>query len=245
MKGFATGFIVIALAVSAPAALLTQAPATVEIEPSTLTLKVGETVQLKAVVKDADGNVIRDAQLLFFGNRIYLEVTPGGLAKALRPGEHVVTALSPEQRIEGDPASYTGFLDPGIRGRLKVTVPVPPLTSIEIVDVPSTVYAGTTMPVRVTGVDESGAERHDIAPTLRVSDTSVAETDGFGNVTGLESGTATLTASVDDVSAAVTFEVKPNPVRSIELTASQTEARTGDVIHFKAVAKDEQGTVVE
>ena len=245
MKGFVTALLVVTLAALAPAALWAQAPATVEIEPSTLTLKVGETAQLKAVVKDAEGNVLPDAQVLFFGSRIYLEVTPGGLVKAVRPGEHGVTALSPEERIEGEPDSYTGFLDPGIRGKLKVTVPVPPLTSIEIVDVPYTVYAGTTIPVRLRGVDESGAERHDIAPTLQVSDTSVAETDGFGNFTGLESGTATLTASVDGVSAAVTFEVKPNPVRSIELTASQKEARTGDVIHFKVAAKDGHGTVVD
>ena len=228
MKGFATGFLMITLAVLTPAALWAQAPATVEIEPSTLTLKVGERAQLKAVVKDADGNVLPDAQVLFFsGNRIRLGVTPGGLVEAYRAGEHRVTALSPEQPFEGEPDSYTGFLDPGIRGKIKVTVPVPPLTSIEIVDVPSTVYAGTTIPVRVSGIDESGADRHDIAPTLQVSDTAVAETDGFGNLTGLEPGTATLTATAEDVRATVTFEVEPNPVRSIELTASQKEARTG------------------
>ena len=35
--------------------------------------------------------------------------------------------------------------------------------------------------------------------------------------------------------------VKENPVRSLELTASRNEARTGDVIHFKAIAKNEDG----
>ena len=35
-----------------------------------------------------------------------------------------------------------------------------------------------------------------------------------------------------------------NPVRAIELTASRSEARTGDVIHFTAAASDEQGAPV-
>ena len=38
--------------------------------------------------------------------------------------------------------------------------------------------------------------------------------------------------------------VKENPVRSLELTASRNEARTGDVIHFKAIAKNEDGKTV-
>ncbi len=224
---------------------LAQDPATVEIEPATLELKVGESVQLSAVVKDADGNAIPDAQVLFFGPRLSLDVTPGGLVRAIRPGEHRVIALHPETRIEGDPDSYTRSFEPGIRGKLEVTVPEPPLASIEIHDVPDVVYAGTTATVRISGIDESGAERTDLRAELTVSDGEVAETDGFGTVTGLEPGVARLTAIVDEVEASVAFEVRPNPIRSLELTASQKKARTGDVIHFAAVAKDGNGRVVD
>ena len=249
MRGLNTGLVAIISAAGTlltPAALWAQAPASVEIEPSSLTLKVGEKAQLKAVVKDADGNILPDAQVLFFsGNRVNLEVTPSGLLEAYRPGEQKVTALSPENPFEGEPDSYTRSFEHGIRASIMVTVPVPPLTSIEIVDVLSTVYAGTTVPVRVTGIDVSGAKRNDVASSLSVSSPTVAETDGFGNLTGLEPGTATLTATAEDVTADLEFTVQSNPVRSIELTASQKEARTGDVIHFEAVAKDEQGRVVD
>ena len=245
MSGRFGGLLVIAWLALGPAPIRAQAPASVEIEPSSLTLAVGERMQLKAVVKDEDGNVLRDAQVLFFsGNRVRLGVTPAGLAEAFRPGEHKVTALSPENPFEGDPDSYTSFSDGGIRGFITVTVPVPPLTSLEIVDVPSAVYAGTTVPVRVRGVDASGATRNDIAPTLRVSNTTAAETDGFGNLTGLEPGTVTLTATAEDVEANFTFTVEPNPVRSIALTASRNEARTGDVIHFTAAARDAEDRLV-
>ena len=76
MKKLSTGLLVAFLAVSMPTELVAQAPATVEIEPATLELKVGESIQLKAVVKDADGNVLPDAQVLFFGPRLSLDVTP-------------------------------------------------------------------------------------------------------------------------------------------------------------------------
>ena len=245
MKKMSTGLLVVFLTVLTSTELLAQTPATLEIEPSTLTLKVGDSIQLTAVVKDADENAVLDAQVLFFGDRVNLEVTPGGLVTAIRPGDHAVTGMSPEQRIEGEPDSYTKFFDAGIRAKLEVTVPVPPISSIQIHGVPDTVYAGTTMTLRVSGIDETGADRQDLTPTLTVSNSAVAETDGFGSVTGLHPGAATITATVDEIEANAAFEVEPNPIRSLGLTASQMEARTGDVIHFEVVARDEQGAIVD
>jgi hypothetical protein len=235
----------VVLAVLTSTAAQAQAPATIEISPADLTLKVGDSVQLSAVVKDEDGNLVPDAQVLFFGNRVYLTVTPAGMVTAVRPGDHSVTALSPEERIEGEPDSYTGSFDAGIRTRLKINVPVPPLESIEIHDVPDVVYAGTTIPVRVTGVDETGVVREDLTPTLTISNDAVAETDGFGNVSGLTPGAAMITATVDGIEATANFEVAPNPIQKIELTASMKEARTGDVVRFESIAKDARGTNVD
>ena len=245
MKKLSTGLLVVCLAALSSPAILAQQPATVEIEPGTLELKVGDSIQLAALVKDADGNVVPDAQVLFFGSRLNLDVTPGGHVTAIRPGEHRVVALSPEEHIEGAPDSYTRSFEAGIRGKLEITVPVPPIIGIEIYDLPDTIYAGTTMTVRTRGVDESGAVRHDLMPTLAVSDSAVAETDGFGSVTGLQPGAVSITATVKEIEASAAFEVAPNPIRSLALTASQKEARTGDVIHFETVARDADGKIVE
>ena len=249
MGKFPTGVVALTLVFGifwAPAHLLAQAPASIEIEPSSLNLEVGQRAQLKAVVKDADGNILPDAQVLFFSRaRLKLGVTPSGSLEPYLPGEHKVTALSPETPFEGEPDTYTGSREPGIRATITVTVPVPPLASIEIVDVPSTVYTGTTVSVRVAGVDVSGARRSEVASTLSVSNETIAETDGFGNLSGLAPGTATLTATAEDVTARYPFTVRSNPLSSIELTASQKEARTGDVIHFKAIAKDAGGRIVD
>lgn len=224
---------------------LAQAPATVEVQPAELELKVGESAQLSAVVKDEDGNVIPGAQVLFFGSRLNLQVTPGGFVTAIRPGKHRVIALHPDTPIEGDPDYYTRSFEAGIRGRLEIEVPEPPLASIEIQGVPETVYTGTTSAVRVTGIDESGAERADLVPMLSVSNADVVQTDGFGTITGLAPGAASVTATVDDISATVAFAVAENPIRTLAISASQREARTGDVVHFAAVARDAGGNIVE
>ncbi len=220
-------------------------PATVEIIPNELELKVGDSAQLEAVVKDADGNVLADAQVLFFGPRLNLDVTPSGFVKAIRPGDHRVVAVSPETRIEGDPDYYTRAHEPGIRGALEIHVPEPPIASIKIVGLPDIVYAGTTVSLRVSGTDESGVVRDDLMPLLAISDEGVAATDGFGTVTGIRPGAATVEATVDDVETRASFEVKANPVRSLTLDADTNEARTGDVIQFSAVAKDGRGRIVD
>ena len=249
MSQFTTGVLAVILAVGifgAPSLLLAQEPASIEIEPSSLNLEIGKKAQLKAVVKDADGNILPDAQVLFFSRaRLRLGVTPSGSIEPYLPGEHKVTALSPETSFEGEPDTYTASREPGIRATITVTVAEPPLASIEVVDVPSTVYTGTTVPVRVTGVDASGAKRNEVASTLSVNNETVAVTDGFGNLSGLAPGTATLIATAAEVTTRQQFTVQSNPLRSIELTASQREARTGDVIHFQAIAKDAQSRIVD
>ncbi len=245
MKLETSGLVSAVLSTVLSAAAVAETPTTIEFQMPEVTLDVGDRIQLEAVVKDEDGNVVPDAQILFFGDRLSLEVTPGGLVTAIRPGDHKVTALAPESRIEGEPDSYTRSHEDGIRAQLEIEVPEPPLASIRIADFSGRVYAGTTVPVRVTGVDETGVAREDLMPALSVSNKDVAATDGFANVTGLRPGTASVRARVGDIETSAAFRVVPNPIRSIELSASRDEALTGDVIHFKATAKDANGRIVD
>jgi len=219
-------------------------PASIEVSPPSLRLEVGQKQQLQAVVKDENGNVLSGAQVIYFsGARTAVGATPSGLVEAYRPGEHRITALSPLDPFAGEPDSYTAG-DPGIRTEVIVTVPVPPLSSLEIVGVPSRIYAGTTIPIRVEAADVTGARRGDARPTLSVSDPQIATTDGIDEIAFSKPGTVSLTASAESVKATVDLVVEENPITSLELTTSREEARTGDVIHFRAAAKDSSGQVV-
>ena len=228
---------------ASPAGLQEGKPASVEVDPPELELEVGETIQLRAVVKDARGTVLPGAQVVFFsGSRSSVGVTPSGMVEAYQPGEHELTALSPAESFEGEPDSYSRR-DSGIRTTIKVKVPVPPLARLDFVDLPATLYAGTTVPVEVSATDVSGTTRGDIESVLSVSDTSVARA-GVGEVTALRPGKVKLEARAERVTANFELTVRENPVRSLELEASREEGRTGDVIHFETTAKDERGRPV-
>ena len=108
---------------ASPAGLQEGKPASVEVDPPELELEVGETIQLRAVVKDAQGTVLPGAQVVFFsGSRSSVGVTPSGMVEAYQPGEHELTALSPAESFEGEPDSYSRR-DSGIRTTIKVKVP--------------------------------------------------------------------------------------------------------------------------
>ena len=77
---------------ASPTGLQEREPATIEVDPPELELEVGEKLQLRAVVKDAQGNVVPGAQVVFFsGSRSSVGVTPSGMVEAYRPGEHQLT----------------------------------------------------------------------------------------------------------------------------------------------------------
>ena len=197
---------------------MVQAP-TIEVTPASVTLEVGESATLRAVVEGSDAQVV-----FFSGNRMALTVTPAGRVTANRPGTFVVTALLPDKPFDGAWDSYSRR-DPGIRTTIEVTVAEPPLESIAIVGFPKQIYAGTTLPIRARGRDTSGAERTDFTTRFIIADAEAqtAETDGFGNVTALAPGSFTITAEADGASTHHEVTVIPNPTASLTLKASARE----------------------
>jgi len=213
---------------------------TIEIRPDGLTLEVGKSMQLEAVVTGAEPSGI----VFFSGNRMALTVTPAGLVRANRAGTHTVTALLPDKAFDGNWDYYSGR-DPGVRAVIEVVVPEPPLSGIAIEGFPAQMYVGTTLAVTVSGEDATGASRTDFQPRFVTSDASVASTDGFGHVSAHAAGSFTLEASTGDVASSVDVRVIENPTAAIELTATRKEARTGDVVRFDAIARGSDGSELD
>ena len=111
--------------------------------------------------------------------------------------------------------------------------------------IPGKLYAGSLVRGTVEVYDTSDTIRPEETVEFESSDPAVVRVDRYGQVTPMAVGTATLTLTAGIVTEEVWVEVVPNPVVSMELTADQTEARTGDVIHLKAVARDSQGNIIE
>ncbi len=154
-------------------------PVSIEVRPASVTLRVGEKATLEAVVKNQAGVVLEDAAVIFFatGMSSSITVTPTGIVKGHRTGENDVVAFSPSG-IRTDSALYREG-DPGVRIRIPVKVLPSPVARLEFADLPSSLYVGMTVPVRVTGAD-AGQRQRDVRAELRVSDPEIARVTMFG-----------------------------------------------------------------
>ena len=237
------GRVVVCVALLGWVTLAAQEPSddwTLEIEPGQLTLEVGETQTLTAIVHDRDGQAVEDAAVVFFSRaRRSVGVTRDGQVTAYRPGEFTLVALLPR-----DAEDDSRRPDAAVRTEVPVIVPLPPVGQVTFVDVPPKFYVGTRPQFRVKIVDATGADRYDVEPRYTTSDARVAEVDVFGFVTLHQPGSVDVTATGEDVSATVSIEVEPNVVSALELQSSTDSALTGDVVRFTAVAKDSRGLPV-
>jgi len=215
--------------------------AELEVSPTELTLEVGDKANLTAIVVGADGETIEGVDVVFFSrNRRRLGVKPAGEVEAHGPGNVKVIALVPKE-AEDEPRRAEALL----RVEVDVTIPNPPVESVEIVGLPDAFYSGTHLTLQARVVDITDVVRDDVEVIYSSSNSGVAAPDGFGGLDLVAPGTLTLTATAEDATSQVDIEVAQNPTQRIELTASADEARTGDVVWFEAVGRDASGNEVE
>ena len=213
---------------------------TIEVEPNPLTLEVGEKTTLVATVRAADGNVMADANVIFYSRaRRSVSVTREGEASAHRAGAFTLIALVPR-----DPEDTSRRPDAIARIEIAVTVPRPRIETVAFVKMPPKFYVGTSPQLRAEAADALGAHRHDAVVTYTSGDTSIAEVDRHGFLTLHEVGSVELSVRAGEAVDTVAVEVEANPVTALELLSSSETARTGDVVRFTAVAKNARGLAV-
>jgi hypothetical protein len=206
--------------------------AKVIVNPANLNLNVDETAQLEAHIQDNNGNATSDTVNFYSRARNSVSVTSDGNVKALKPGTFELIAFGTD--ANGDRVSTT----------VNVTVAYPPITEISFAGMPARVYSQTSMPINYNVTDAKGLSRKDADITLKSSAPEVASVDQFGRLQAHKAGTATITASAEQAKTIWQLTVEKNPVNNIELESDQTQARTGDVIHFTATPKNESGNTV-
>ena len=243
MKAFRTLAVVLlvsALVVPAIAQQQGPEPAKIVITPETLSLEVGETAEISAVVHDADGNVIEGVVVLFFStSRRAVGVTPAGAVEAYRPGEFQIMA-----RVPLDPTDTGRRGEALLQTMIPVVVPSPPITAVELVGTPARFYAGTNFRPEVMLTDGSGATRSNVTIEFASSNPSVAEVSTLGRINLLSPGEATITATAESASISLPLHVEENPTVRIEMSPDTITARTGDVIHMNARALDANGGAI-
>ena len=215
-------------------------PAELIITPTELELEVGDSLTLQAEVRDGEGNPMDRTVVFYSRRRRAVGVNPAGMVEAYRPGEHTLIAMVPK-----DPEDIDRRAEPAVMVEIPVTIPNPPVASVEVANLPGHLYAGTEIGLRPLVTDISGAVRNDVEVGWTTVDSSVASVDALGVLTLTGAGRTTLTVSAEEASSDRAIEVLANPVASITLSGAPDEpARTGDVVFFEAKVTDASGNEV-
>ncbi len=240
------------LAATVQSAASQSEPAELLVEPTELTLRVGESAKLEVTVKDADGQTL-DRRVLFLplhGQFWNLEertwrfnlfrVRPDGTVSASRPGKYRIMVRVPkDENASGVDAE--AFL----QKEIPLTVLRPPIAKVEFVDVLARYYEGTSLRVTTRLTDEAGDVRRDVAAELTSLDPEIFRVDSMGTLHLLKRGSTALSASAEGKTAELAFEVVANPTASLKLETATPVARTGDVVRFDAKLEDGAGVALE
>jgi hypothetical protein len=167
------------------------AVATVEVSPAQASPQVGETVQLSATVKDANGNILSGHSVSWSSSASAIaSVSNAGLVTAHALGQAMITAAAGNQ---SDIAT--------------ITVMPEPIASISVAPTNDTLLVGETLQLVPTMRDADNNVVTGRQPNWTTSSAAVASVSSSGLVTGVGDGTATITASADGKSATATIHV--------------------------------------
>ena len=207
-------------------------PAKLVITPAARTLQAGDTLRLRADAMDVDGKpVAARIRFALAGGRFEGTVDSTGLVTGGATGglTVVVSAIVPGAR-------------PLIE-RVELRVVAGPAARIEIESPRGTLVAGQR--VRLAARAYSAlSDARDERVRFTSSAPRVAEVGVDGFLTAKLAGTATLTAAAGRASATRTVTVVAGPITTVALTPATSDARTGDVIRFKAVPSGPSGAAI-
>lgn len=230
----ALGAALLALAATQPAAAQQAAAkptiARVVVLPVQRSVAAGDTLRFTAEARDASGKVVEGVNFRW-----------------AQTGAHFEGSMSQTGLVT---AGSTGILPAAVVAILPGEQPVVERFEVRMVPGPAARIAITPAPQRlVTGqrirlnaeVSSAIGDRRDDRVTWSSSNPRIATVNEVGMVTAVAAGRTTLTARSGDVTQAITVEVLTTAAASLSVEPGLTDARTGDVIRFRAVARDAQG----
>ncbi|MDB4909644.1 MAG: Ig domain protein group 2 domain protein [Gemmatimonadetes bacterium] len=184
----------------------------IAVEPTSVSITTGQTSQLTATVKDANGTVISGAPVTWtVDNSGIAIVSSTGLVTGQSAGSATVTATSGAAHVN-----------------VAVTVTLPPANAVIVS--PSTVALLVTQRQQLTGTvtDASGNPLPGQTITWQSSDNAVATVGTTGLVFAVAPGTATITGTSGSVSGVSHVTVSLVPVRRVTVTPDALSFTQGD-----------------
>src|SRR5207244_1302115 len=199
----------------------------VTVSPASASVSAGQTVQLTATPKDANGNPLAGRVITWASsNTSVATVTGTGLVSGGAAGSATITATSEGQS-----------------GTASITVAVP-VASVTVSPASASVPAGQTAQLTATPKDASGNPLSGRVITWASSNTSVATVSSSGLVTGKAAGSATITATSEGQSGTAAITVVHVPVASVTVSPASGSVPAGSTLQLAATPKDASGNAL-
>ncbi len=209
-------------------------------EPAEVVVQVGDSL---AMGEDVEIVAYDDAGDPVLGIRILTTldsraaVLEEGFLRGVAEGEAEL-----RMAIRAPPASGTG--PPEIHTfSAPVRVVGLPVATVDIQDPGVRFFTGSIVQLHARAFTADGSERRSVEVEWSSGSGRLATVDSRGFVHALFPGEVTITARAEGIEAAFSLEIEENPVATVAVSGA-SRARTGDVVRFSVVSRDESGAEV-
>lgn len=199
--------------------------ASIDLTPATLSLIEGETQQLTARVRDAQGNVLSGRLITYIsGAPAVATVDATGIVTAVGPGSALIIATSE-----------------GARATTAVTVVAASVAKVAVSPTTGNLLQGEALQLTAAITDTRGLPMAGKTATWTSSNPTVATVGNTGLVRAVTPGTTTITATSDGVSGTATISVALVPVANVTLAPSPAAVFTGRTLQLAVALEDAKG----
>lgn len=200
-------------------------PASIAVNPTSVSITVGQTSQLTATVKDSNNAVISGASVTWTIDKpAVASVSSTGLVTGLTAGTATITATS-------GPAHTT----------VPVTIAPPPPNAVVVSPSSATLFVTQSVQLTATVTDAAGQPLSGQSVTWSSANPTIASVDANGLVHALLPGTATINATNGSLVGHATITVKLVPTSQVGVSPDAAQLFVGQTQQLTAVALDSVG----
>ena len=204
--------------------------ASVQVTPASSSLTPGQTTQLTASPRDAQGNALTDRVITWSSTSAAVaSVSSSGLVTALTVGGPVTIVATSE----------------GQDGSAIVTVTPPPVATVTLAPATPTLTPGAVVTLVPTLRDAQGNTLTGRVVTWTSSNNAVATVAASGLVTAVTvGGPVTITASSEGQSGTAAVTVVAPTVTSVSVAPAVTSVASGGTTPLSAVVRDQNNVIM-
>ncbi len=200
----------------------------ITVSPDSDSVAVGASVTLQATVKDPSGQVV-SGQHVFWntGNASIATVSDAGVVTGVAAGQVQIAASAG-----------------GASGIATISVLPPPVSSVAVSPALDTIVRPGTAQLTAAAFDAQHNPLANRTFTWSSNLPNVANVDANGLVTGVATGSATITATSEGKAGSSTIVVIPPAAALVAVSPPLNTLTIGDSVSLTATAKDASGAVI-